>query len=50
MFKKATWYAERRDRARYGQDKVVQVNIGVGVAMSEALGSQAGELLEQLKD
>ena len=50
VWKKATWYAERRDRARYGQDKLVQVNIGVGVAMSEALGSQAGELLEQLKD
>ena len=35
LWRRATWYAERRDRARYGQDappnegKYVQINIGI---------------------
>jgi len=35
LWKRATWYAERRDRARYGQEapasegKYVQINIGI---------------------
>ena len=49
LWKKATWYAERRDRARYGQDKQVTVNIGIGVQMDQALADEAGELLEHIK-
>lgn len=48
-WKAATWYAERRDRARYGADKAT-INIINGVSMKEALADEAGELLEHLKD
>ena len=40
LWKRATWYAERRDRARYGQDQMsssaqaVVINIDLGAAKS----------------
>src|SRR5574340_403668 len=48
-WKAATWYAERRDRARYGV-QVQNINIINGVTMDAALVSQANELLDHIKD
>lgn len=49
QWKAATWYAERRDRARYGV-QVQNINIINGVTMDAALVSQANELLDHIKD
>ena len=49
LWKRATWYAERRDRLRYGQ-QVANINIINGVTLSEALAGEAGELLEHISD
>lgn len=49
MWKRAAWYAERRDRERYGQ-QAMNINIINGVTLSDALQSEAGELLEHLSD
>ena len=48
-FKYWQFIAQTRDRARYGQDKQVTVNIGIGVQMKQALVDEAGELLKHLK-
>jgi len=47
QWKAATWYAERRDRLRYGQ-QVANINIINGVTLSDALAGEAGELLEHI--
>ena len=49
LWKRATWYAERRDRERYGQ-QVANINIINGVTLSDALAGEAGELLEHISD
>lgn len=49
QWKAATWYAERRDRARYGV-QVANINIINGVSMSDVLSNTAGELLEHIAD
>lgn len=47
QWKAATWYAERRDRARYGV-QVANINIINGITMDDALANEAGELLEHI--
>lgn len=49
LWKRATWYAERRDRARYGQ-QVANINIINGVTLNEALAGEASQLLDQIAD
>lgn len=49
QWKAATWYAERRDRARYGQ-QVANINIINGVTLSDALAGEASQLLDQIAD
>ena len=49
QWKAATWYAERRDRLRYGQ-QVANINIINGVSLTDALGTEAGQLLEHIAD
>ena len=49
LWKRATWYAERRDRARYGV-QVANINIINGVTMDAALANEAGALLDHIAD
>ena len=49
QWKAATWYAERRDRARYGV-QVANINIINGVTMDAALANEAGALLDHIAD
>jgi hypothetical protein len=49
MWKRAAWYAERRDRERYGQ-QVANINIINGISLTDALQGEAGLLLENITD
>ena len=49
LWKSATWYAERRDRLRYGQ-QVANINIINGVTLSDALQGEAITLLDSVTD
>jgi hypothetical protein len=49
QWKAATWYAERRDRLRYGQ-QTMNLNIINGVTLTDALQGEAGSLLEHISD
>jgi hypothetical protein len=49
QWKAATWYAERRDRNRYGVQGI-NINVINGVSMDVALAGEAGALLDKLSD